>query len=170
MRDRARHLVDERLAQEAASVPGDYWNTKGKYQKEYGDLWRSLVPGSGRADTEHGEVLRSISRIYHDLYNNGFDNAPWDEEWGFVLKYRREIMKRMDDPAAFDDFGQAYRSHIENAPFIDDDLDLDVDDLYRRSDDRYYHLEDVRKWEGTKYLDAVVDGVVIWASEVEGAK
>ena len=48
-----------------------YWNGKGKYEKEYHELFNRLVPLQGKADTEAGEVLRRISILYYDLYNNG---------------------------------------------------------------------------------------------------
>lgn len=53
---------------------GRYWDGKGEYQDEYNRLWDKLVPGSGSAETSHGELLRIISRIYYDWYNNGFAN------------------------------------------------------------------------------------------------
>ena len=52
-----------------------YWNEKGKYEKEYGKFWKKLVPGQGEAETQHGELLRSISRVYYRFFNDG-DKIP----------------------------------------------------------------------------------------------
>ena len=48
-----------------------YWNENGAYQKEYDELYEKLVPRSGEADTVHGEMIRAISRITYDYFNNG---------------------------------------------------------------------------------------------------
>jgi len=48
-----------------------YWNDSGKYQKEYEVLFDVLVPETGRALTVEGELLRCISRLYYDNFNNG---------------------------------------------------------------------------------------------------
>lgn len=37
-------------------------------------LYKKLVPPVGPAETPHGELLRSIGRVYYDVYNNGFCN------------------------------------------------------------------------------------------------
>jgi hypothetical protein len=51
-----------------------YWNNTGTYQKEYEILYSELVPSMDNADTLEGELLRAISSIYYDAYNNGFYN------------------------------------------------------------------------------------------------
>jgi len=51
-----------------------YYNKQGKYQKTY-DLYSSLlIPNCGKASTVEGELLRAITRICYDAYNNGFVN------------------------------------------------------------------------------------------------
>jgi hypothetical protein len=52
-----------------------YWNEEGAYQKEYDELYKKLVPVKGEANTVHGEMLRGVSRLYHDYFNNGNGNA-----------------------------------------------------------------------------------------------
>lgn len=52
-----------------------YWNERGVYQAEYDRLYKELVPQQGEADTHHGELLRSISRLYWDFFNNGGGNC-----------------------------------------------------------------------------------------------
>lgn len=48
-----------------------YWNNNGKYNLEYENLWRRLVPAEGKASTVAGEVLRAVSRLYYRWYNDG---------------------------------------------------------------------------------------------------
>ena len=50
-----------------------YWNNSGKFQAEYDELVK-LMPGSGNASTVAGELIRSVSRLGYDLYNNGMGN------------------------------------------------------------------------------------------------
>jgi hypothetical protein len=52
-----------------------YWGHDGAYQNLYDSLWEQLVPASGYATTIHGEMLRSISRLFYDFCNNGNCNA-----------------------------------------------------------------------------------------------
>lgn len=52
-----------------------YWNNEGGYQKEYDELYKKLVPDKGEANTVHGEMLRGVSRLYYDYFNNGNGNA-----------------------------------------------------------------------------------------------
>lgn len=52
---------------------GEYWFDKGKYQKNYDYFWKKLVPPSGGAKTEWGEVLRRLAKFYYRAYNDGDD-------------------------------------------------------------------------------------------------
>ena len=52
---------------------GQYWFDKGKYQKNYDYFWKKLVPSSGQAKTEWGEVLRRLAKFYYRAYNDGDD-------------------------------------------------------------------------------------------------
>jgi len=51
-----------------------YWHNKGKYQADYARLCEALIPGMGNCETVAGEMLRCVSRLAHDLYNNGMGN------------------------------------------------------------------------------------------------
>lgn len=55
------------------SNAGVYWFDKGKYQKNYDYFWKKLVPLSGAAKTEWGEVLRRLAKFYYRAYNDGDD-------------------------------------------------------------------------------------------------
>ena len=65
-----------------------YWNNTGKYQKLYDDLW-DLVPSDGPTGYVELEVLRAISKIAYDFYNNGFGN-DWSEPYSYLIKWFRK--------------------------------------------------------------------------------
>jgi hypothetical protein len=48
-----------------------YWAKKGRHQKIYDRLYAKLVPDSGEAGSDAGELLRTVSNVYYDIYNNG---------------------------------------------------------------------------------------------------
>ena len=50
-----------------------YWNKQGKFQAEF-DRLVELMPIMGACDTVAGEMIRSVSRLGYDLYNNGMGN------------------------------------------------------------------------------------------------
>src|ERR1700722_1596329 len=56
-------------------APASYWCEKGAYQQEYDSLYASLVPSSGSSETLRGELVRSISKLGYEYYNNGNCNA-----------------------------------------------------------------------------------------------
>lgn len=55
-------------------TPRNYWNHNGRHQKAYNSLNSALVPSSGACETVEGELLRAVSKIYYDAYNNGGGN------------------------------------------------------------------------------------------------
>ena len=52
-----------------------YWGQNGVYQTYYDSLYDQLVPAKGYAPTIHGEMIRSVSRLFYDFCNNGNCNA-----------------------------------------------------------------------------------------------
>lgn len=50
-----------------------YYSGKGLHQADYVRLVE-LMPGSGNADTLAGELIRCVSKLGHELYNNGMGN------------------------------------------------------------------------------------------------
>ena len=74
--------------QKLTPIGKTYYGGDGVYQSEYGELYKSLVPGSGSAETLHGELIRSISRLGHEYNNNGNGNLIEQEaetEYGGVV-------------------------------------------------------------------------------------
>lgn len=127
-------------------VADTYWNGKGRYQDIYTELWDRLVPSQGRASTTAGELLRSISKIYYDYYNNGFGNGPWTSELNILRGFRPDI----DD-----------KSNGAFGPFYD---------LFK---DTNFGEEQVSSWNEKEFetlLDAMVDGVVLVAQELDQAR
>ena len=57
-----------------------YWNEQGRYQEEYQEYFNKLVPETGNADTDEGNALIAISKIYHDVFNNGAGNIVDEDE------------------------------------------------------------------------------------------
>ena len=52
-----------------------YWDNKGAMQTEFDSLYEKLVPSSGNAASLNGELIRAISRLHYEYYNNGNCNA-----------------------------------------------------------------------------------------------
>ena len=48
-----------------------YWNGIGKHQDLYDELYKELIPPQGDAKSERGEILRIVSKLYYDIFNNG---------------------------------------------------------------------------------------------------
>ena len=119
-----------------------YWNSKGEYQKEYDALWDKLVPSEGEAETIPGEVLRAISRIYYDRYNNGFGNGPWADMVSTLKLHEKNIKQHMN-PGAFDTFMKMFEGIN-------------------------YGEQVVETWEGDPYMEEVVSGVVKYVMDEEG--
>ena len=49
-----------------------YYHSKGRYQADY-DRLVDLMPGSGQSETVAGELIRAVSKLGHELYNNGME-------------------------------------------------------------------------------------------------
>lgn len=73
-----------------------YRRFKGRYDKEYEELWSRLVPKSGPAQTVQGELVRVIGKLASECYRNG--NGNWD--MGFRM-FTNFLYKYLRDPAVF---------------------------------------------------------------------
>ena len=51
-----------------------YIEFKGRYQKEYDELFDLLVPQRGEADSVQGELVRAVRKLERDFYRNGSAN------------------------------------------------------------------------------------------------
>ena len=50
---------------------GNYFAGTRKLQKEYERLYAKYVPQSGPADSEQGQLLRTVSKVYYRYFNDG---------------------------------------------------------------------------------------------------
>lgn len=64
-----------------SSFTGDckFWSNSHELSNIYEELYHKLVPDSGEANTKHGELLRMISRLVYDIFNNGLCNDKREE-------------------------------------------------------------------------------------------
>jgi len=75
-----------------------YFNDNGKYQEEFDQLWKDLVPWAGEADTLEGEVVRSIGKISYEVYNNNCCNMLTEDLSDPILKtFRKDYVGYMDN-------------------------------------------------------------------------
>lgn len=107
----------------------NYFDGTSTHQAQYDQLFDSLVPARGEADTVKGEALRVASRIYYDWFNNGFCNitAPHFElmlgflrsqesnyDFGHEMNEIDAVVEEIEEsgeyPAEFSDYG-----HVSDA-------------------------------------------------------
>jgi hypothetical protein len=53
--------------------------TKENWWEQFNELWNSLVPRRGPADTLQGEILRIIGKLSYEILDNGGEN--WDKDF-----------------------------------------------------------------------------------------
>lgn len=63
-----------------------------RWQEQYDELWNMLVPGSGKAKTMQGEMIRIVGRVTHEVLDNGGIN--WDSDFREMLGALREFLKK----------------------------------------------------------------------------
>lgn len=51
-----------------------YWHSNGMYQADYEVLAQKLLLGKSNAGTIEGEMLRAVTKLYYDYWNNGMCN------------------------------------------------------------------------------------------------
>jgi len=85
----------EKTFTEFTPIGKTYWSDEGIYQKEYKALYECYVPDSGDAPTIHGELLRAVSRLHYDYFNNGNCNVQdydWDDSDIFIKPYYKRMI------------------------------------------------------------------------------
>lgn len=63
-----------------------------RWQEQYDELWNMLVPGSGKAKTVQGEMIRIVGRVTHEVLDNGGIN--WDDDFRAMLGALQEFLKK----------------------------------------------------------------------------
>lgn len=74
-----------------------YWAGNGKYQKEYDKLFEAFVPRSGKADTIYGEILRGITNLNHEAFNNGNGNAYDEHSYKDIREDYMEYLELIEE-------------------------------------------------------------------------
>ncbi len=75
-----------------------YLNFKGRYQKEYDELFDLLVPQSGEAESVQGELVRAIRKLESDYYRNGSANFfPSYQRLATFLRQRLRLKSIFDE-------------------------------------------------------------------------
>lgn len=122
MSDRSKKLIPALPADDAQSKAGNYWNSSSPFSEVWSGLWFYLVPRKGEADDEVGEVMRLVSRLYYDLYNNGGANFSYDEH---LVKYVHKFIGLVEvglddgrdvrgiDPIDWDRVSRALKEHTK---------------------------------------------------------
>lgn len=92
-----------------------YWENSGKHQELYNSLYKRLVPDMGEADTKAGEVLRAISKLYYDSYNNGCGNFELFTDHFSTLDFHySEFIKLAEDPKLVNQsYSQLKNHHLD---------------------------------------------------------
>ena len=116
-----------------------YWNNNGAYSKELLELYNKLVPDTGDAQTVHGELVRAVSRLGYEYYNNGNRNAcgPY----------------YADPEYDVDDNGEEYCIN-------DDEIEhIDIDKYYDNMLNFIYTYSDVEGLTTTQQVEEAIEGV-----------
>lgn len=80
------------------------------WQKQHGELWSLLVPGSGHADTIQGEVIRISGKLGYEILDNGGIN--WDKDFKALAQALLKYV-HMGNPLSekeYDEFASIIRS------------------------------------------------------------
>lgn len=68
-----------------------YWNHHGRFQEQYDSLMTQLVPRIGPAESLAGELLRCVSNLGYERFNNGNGNRDvksLQNQGRFLLQHR----------------------------------------------------------------------------------
>lgn len=65
------------------------------WQKQYNELWKLLVPASGKAKTIQGEALRIIGGASYEILDNGGLN--WDDDYRKMMAFLPELLRAKSD-------------------------------------------------------------------------
>lgn len=96
-----------------------YWGKNGKFQKDYNRIEKyGLVPVSGASSCLEGELLRSASSLYYDLYNNGCCNNR-SGNWLFLSKHAKALKIKEADLLLIKNHSRGLRTGCFNKPVVD---------------------------------------------------
>ena len=91
------------------------WNRTSPYTRLYAYFNDKLVPALGKANTNHGELLRCAMNIYYDCYNNGGCNLFMKiYALKIIIKWRGFILSKLNPPGMFNRTLDFLMNHAEN--------------------------------------------------------
>ena len=96
-----------------------YWNKSGKYQAEY-DRLVELMPDMGACENTAGEMIRAVSRLGYDLYNNGMGNNT-----SGAVNFLRE--KGAIDEDTYDTIYEYTRGQLYHGRYAGDSLQVAIE-------------------------------------------
>ena len=128
----------------------NYWNNNGRYQDKYNEL-EKLIPQTGKANSLGIEVLRCISNIYHDYYNNGFGNV-YRQEIDFIRCEAALDIVRHTGSRAVLDFIEKYESFADGELVATDNLT------------RYYEQDNYGLFteKDKKTMEQATSDIIVW--------
>jgi hypothetical protein len=105
-----------------------------KHLDEFQKLWSELVPKDGQAETQQGEMIRSVEKLRTESLRNGYMN--WDDGFQHFVDYLRKHLTA----------GDAFSS--EQKREINRDIDAIADpDSPPLEDEPFDHVQDwVIEW------------------------
>lgn len=83
----------------------NFWDQEHPLSTKYNTLFEELVPVMGKSDTLQGELIRAVSKINYDWFNNGWGCNNWS---GAVVFLQDNI-----------NFLTQNRGEVESKEFID---------------------------------------------------
>ena len=120
----ASHGILTRGETTTMSKYGSYWAGTGAHQAEFKQLRTELVPLTGPAATPHGELLRAVAALYHDLKRHGLSNVAdhW-ADWHTVYAHRAELTAAVgpEGPWVFAVLDRAMTERYLSAKYGEDD-------------------------------------------------
>jgi len=143
---------------------GSYWNNVSPYMEEYNYFWNELVPQEGKAETTDGEILRSMSRIMYEYYNNGFIN-PKKEEALFLESNKDKFVPYMRNPENWENFFRNFQrigfGDEEEMP-VNRQHDHIFYDEYDEEDEFITVEQEMQnmEWNPEKQMDDIMDGII----------
>ena len=142
-----------------------YWSQNGKYQVDY-DRLVGLMPAMGNSNKVAGELIRCVSRLGHELYNNGMGNNSSGavnmlRAYGAIDGDTHETIHPMTMGRLYngnyngDSFQRAIESSVDQTiKFILDNPELETKnnevDMFTYEDDEEHYCEE---------CDQVADGM-----------
>ena len=126
-----------------------YWNSNGKYEKEYNQLWEQYVPSEGYTYNKYINALISMSKMYYDVYNNGLCNEDnlYDDFYSYISAIKEEL--NVDNKVISNVLRKRYSLEmIEEAIYVwDEENECETDEV------DYYEEQEVESFEELENKD-----------------